>query len=417
MIKTLYNIFLQSKGVSTDTRTLKTGQIFIALSGDNFDGNTYIEQALALGAMHAISDRTTFEKHENVTVVSNTLETLQQLATYHRDLLNLPVIGLTGSNGKTTTKELIISVLKQSCKVTGTAGNLNNHIGVPLTLLSFTKDTEIGVVEMGANHQLEIAALSKIAKPNIGLITNYGKAHMEGFGGVEGIKKGKSELFDYLRSTNGTAVVGSWDHEQLKRSEGIKRVLTTPNCSVSNGSETLHFYVNDKLVKTNLTGVYNFQNAMLAYTIGTIFNIPEELIIKGISEYTPTNHRSQLMQVGNLNLILDSYNANPSSMEVAINNLASKENQIKIAVLGDMFELGAYALEEHTKIAELTVQQGIDQVYLIGSYFNDINVMGVFKFKSFDDFATNFPLNKNQKATVLIKGSRGMALERVLKLL
>lgn len=417
MILDLYNLFLKSTGVSTDTRTIEKGQLFIALSGDNFDGNTYINAALEKGAMHALSDSNDFRSNAQVTVVENTVAALQELATYHRQQLNIPVVGLTGSNGKTTTKELILSVLSQSFNVKGTKGNLNNHIGVPLTVLSLDKFTEIGVVEMGANHQQEIAALAKIAKPTYGLITNFGKAHLEGFGSLEGVKKGKSELYDFLEASNGTAIVGTWDKEQLARTHHIARIETPRDTSVLDNTELLSFIINGNTVNTQLTGIYNYHNALLAYSVGTIFNMDTDIIIKGISDYTPTNHRSQLIHVGKLQIIMDSYNANPSSMEAAITNLAGKNTPFKIAVLGDMFELGIYAQEEHQKIADFAQKYALDEIHLIGSNFNRTVTTNAIKHENFEAFAASFKHPKETKTTVLIKGSRGMALERVLKLL
>lgn len=418
MIENLYNLYTQSTGVSTDTRTITAGSLYFALSGENFNGNLFIPDALKKGALHAISDDSNFKNTTHVTVVKNVLATLQELATYHRDHLHIPIVGLTGSNGKTTTKELILSILSQRYNVKGTRGNLNNHIGVPLTLLSFDASTEIGVIEMGANHQLEIAALSSIAKPDYGLITNYGKAHLEGFGGVAGIIKGKSELYDFLRSSKGTAIVGSWDKEQIARSEGIKRVFTPNDTAIIDNTDLLEFRVRGKVIKTNLTGTYNYQNALLAYTVGTIFNVGEDKIITGIENYTPTNHRSQIIQLKNLQIIMDSYNANPSSMEVAIANLANKQTPYKIAILGDMFELGEYSHEEHQKIANLAKAAQFNEIHLIGTYFNKITQeKNINTYDTFEAFESVFRISREQKATVLIKGSRGMALERVLKLL
>lgn len=416
-IQTLYNQFIKSTGVSTDSRSITKDNLFIALSGESFNGNLYVQQALDAGASHAVSSDPHFNNNKKVTVVDDTLKTLQSLATHHRKTLNLPIVALTGSNGKTTTKELILAVLSQQFNVKGTKGNLNNHIGVPLTLLSFDKTTKIGVVEMGANHQQEIAALCSIALPNYGLITNYGKAHMEGFGGIEGIKKGKSEMYDFLRATNGTAIILRTDEEQIKRSAGINQILTPSNSNVVENEDTLSFTINDKLVKTQLTGIYNFNNALIAYAAGSIFNVNEDLIIKGIANYTPTNHRSQVVQLGQLTLILDSYNANPSSMQVAIENLASKKHTNKIAVLGDMFELGEYAHEEHSKITILAESLDIQQIHLIGTNFNKVKTNRALKHDTYEAFERQLSLNKDTDALVLIKGSRGMALERILNLL
>jgi UDP-N-acetylmuramoyl-tripeptide--D-alanyl-D-alanine ligase len=345
MIEKIHQIFLQSTGVSTDTRRIKNGNLFFALSGENFDGNLYVKRALDNGAIHAITSDLKWKNNSMVTVVDDVLLFLQQLATYHRNYINIPIIGLTGSNGKTTTKELILSVLSTKLRARGTVGNLNNHIGVPLTLLSFDASLHVGVVEMGANHPKEIETLCEIAQPNFGLITNYGKAHLEGFGSVEGIKTSKSELYNYLRKKNRVAIIGSWDPEQIVRSVGIKQILTPENTSIYTETPLLTFLTNGQLIKTNLTGTYNYHNALFAYTVGTIMNIPQEHIVKGISNYVPQNNRSQIIESGKTKIILDAYNANPSSMKAALENLNIQNASYKTAILGDMFEMGEYEAE------------------------------------------------------------------------
>ncbi|AGC77137.1 UDP-N-acetylmuramoyl-tripeptide--D-alanyl-D-alanine ligase [Nonlabens dokdonensis] len=415
MIEKLYHIFKSSTGVNTDTRSLKEGNLFFALSGKNFDGNEYIQKALEKGALHAVSSDPRWKDDKRVSVVTDVLECLQKLATYHRLELNIPIIGLTGSNGKTTTKELILSVLSTQFKVSGTKGNLNNHIGVPLTLLSFDDTIEIGVVEMGANHPNEIKTLSSIARPNFGLITNYGKAHLEGFGSIEGVKTSKSELYDYLKSSDGTVIVGRWDPEQIVRSSKIKQVFTPENTFIFSETPYLTFIVNNQLIKSNLTGVYNYHNALFAYTVGELLNVQPNNIVSGIENYIPKNNRSQILQRENTRIILDAYNANPSSMKVALENLASQKEKHKVAILGDMFELGEYAVQEHQNICDLAEKLKIKDIFLIGENFqNTLNTRAV-KYKTRKEFNNAYSMNTDKEQVILIKGSRGMGLEEILK--
>ncbi|WOI22797.1 UDP-N-acetylmuramoyl-tripeptide--D-alanyl-D-alanine ligase [Nonlabens ulvanivorans] len=416
-MKELYLIFLTSNGVQTDTRKIIDGQLFYALSGENFDGNSYVEQALSKGAIHAVSSDLKWENDSRVTVVKDTLKNLQQLATYHRKKINIPILSLTGSNGKTTTKELIISVLRQQFNVKGTAGNLNNHIGVPLTLLSFNESTDIGIVEMGANHLKEIETLSNITLPDYGLITNYGKAHLEGFGSEENIRIGKSELFEHLRKHNKTAIVGHWNKEQLKRSKGIERFLTSSDSKLIKAEPYISLEFEGKQCDTQLVGEYNYHNMLLAAAVGQIFNMSTTNIIKGLAHYTPNNNRSQIIQKGNLKIILDAYNANPSSMVVALKNLSKQSERKKIAILGDMFELGTYSTTEHQNIAELTQQLQIDQTYLIGEAFSKVSCEQAQLFENLESFNKQFNIDKTQESVLLIKGSRGMALERILEII
>lgn len=416
MIKEFYhNIFIKSSGVSTDTRTLSNRNVFIALTGDNFDGNKYIQQALENGASHVVTSDQQWKNHPNATVVTSTLDFLQNLATYHRIQLDIPIIALTGSNGKTTTKELILSVLETSYNVSGTKGNLNNHIGVPLTLLSLTHETEIGVVEMGANHMKEISKLSSIACPDYGLITNYGKAHLEGFGSEENIKIGKSELYDYLREKGKTSIIGNWDEEQHKRSHGIN-CIPTIEAKLLKSEPFISFEYAGQKCETQLTGSYNFNNMLFAITIGDIFNIPSKKILHGISNYLPQNNRSQLIEKDGLKIILDAYNANPSSMEVALYNISKQQENPKTVILGDMFELGPYAHKEHEKIAQLALELGIDNIHLVGESFSEINLEGSNSYKNFNDFKNHTDFLQALSGILLIKGSRGMALERILDL-
>ncbi|PPK97122.1 UDP-N-acetylmuramoyl-tripeptide--D-alanyl-D-alanine ligase [Nonlabens xylanidelens] len=415
MLEQLHQIFLKSNGVNTDTRSIEKDQLFFALTGDNFDGNQYIEQALNNGAIHAISSDTKWSTNPKVTVVKNTLTTLQELATFHRNQLNIPIIALTGSNGKTTTKELILSVLANQFKVKGTKGNLNNHIGVPLTLLSFDSSLQIGIVELGANHPKEIAALCDIAQPNIGLITNYGKAHLEGFGSIEGVKNSKSELYNYLKETNGKVIVSKWDPEQIVRTVGMNQFFTPSNTSIHSNTPYIQFIAEGNLIKTQLTGVYNYHNALFAYTVGKLMEMQTEQIVSGIENYAPKNNRSQIIIKNKTKIILDAYNANPSSMKVALENLASQNYTNKIAILGDMFELGAYAAEEHQNIASLTQKLKINDVYLIGENFFKSEVKSAIQFEDLTNFLEKTDLNTDTEQVILIKGSRGMSLEKILE--
>jgi UDP-N-acetylmuramoyl-tripeptide--D-alanyl-D-alanine ligase len=415
MTEELHHIFLQSTGVNTDTRNIEKGQLFFALSGEIFDGNIYVENALNKGAIHAVTSDSKWSTDSRVTVVESVLECLQQLATFHRHHINIPIIGLTGSNGKTTTKELILSVLSTEFKVKGTRGNLNNHIGVPLTLLSFDSSLHVGVVEMGANHPKEIEALCKIAQPNFGLITNYGKAHLEGFKGMEGVKTSKSELYSFLKESNNTAIIGRWDPEQIVRSVGINQVFTPESTSVYSEIPCIHFIVDGMLIKTQLTGVYNYHNALFAYAVGTLMDMNPENIVLGIKNYTPTNNRSQIIEIGKTKIILDAYNANPSSMKVALENLAIQDCIHKIAILGDMFELGEFAIEEHQNITTLAENLKINDILLIGENFNRSTTIHAIQYKDRNTFTDSYKIDTDKEQVILIKGSRGMGLENILK--
>ncbi|MDP3312445.1 UDP-N-acetylmuramoyl-tripeptide--D-alanyl-D-alanine ligase [Lutibacter sp.] len=415
-IQELYKLYSINFLVNTDTRKIRKGSIYFALKGNNFNGNNFALDALNNGAAYAVIDEE-IESHSNIIKVDDVLSTLQKLANYHRKHLKAPIISLTGSNGKTTTKELIYAVLSTTFNATATTGNLNNHIGVPLTLLAMTPKTEIGIVEMGANHIKEIEFLSSIAEPNFGYITNFGKAHLEGFGGVEGIIKGKSELYDFLRNSKGTAFVNEDDPLQVEKSEGIKTIPF--NSSAIKFIEAAPFVKVefDKVqINSQLIGKYNYYNIAAAIAIGNYFKIETSAIKNAIENYIPNNNRSQIIQKGTLKIILDAYNANPSSMEAALENFSQLEDSTKIIFLGDMFELGETSEEEHQKIAELATSFNFKQVFLIGKAFSTTNVKNALIYDSFDSFKDSNNYIKLTNSTILIKGSRGMALERILDL-
>lgn len=416
-IEKLYDTFLECNTVSTDTRKINLGCMFFALKGDNFNGNIFALEALKKGAKFAVIDDEKYNQHNNCILVDDVLKTLQNLATHHRKVLNIPVIALTGSNGKTTTKELINAVLSTTYKTSATKGNLNNHIGVPLTLLEFTQNTEIGIVEMGANHQKEIEFLTSIALPDYGLITNFGKAHLEGFGGFEGVIKGKSELYNHLKSHNKIVFVNEGDSNQLKQIGNYdKKIMFGSNMSIISAQPYVHLQFNNLAIRTHLTGAYNYNNIISAIAIGMHFKVTDALIIKAIENYIPSNNRSQTIERHTNTIILDAYNANPTSMVAALDNFGKMKGSEKIAILGDMFELGKSAEEEHQFIVEYCKNYNIKEIYLVGENFFrcKTNANNMTKFKSFEDFKNELANKTLKHKTILIKGSRGMALERIL---
>lgn len=425
-IEALYHCFLQCTQISTDTRKIEKNSMFFALKGENFDANTFAEAALEKGARYVVIDNSLYKTDERMLLVDNSLEALQQLASYHRKQLGLPIIALTGSNGKTTTKELINAVLATTYKTKATIGNLNNHIGVPLTLLSFKNDTEIGIVEMGANHQKEIEFLCTIAEPNFGYITNFGKAHLEGFGGYEGVIKGKSELYAHLEQHNKTAFVNLDDDIQKAKTSNLSRytfAVDDYNCDVRidkvSASPMVQVQYKEYAIQSNLVGLYNANNINAAIAIGNFFKINPDKIKQAIEGYIPTNNRSQMMEKSGNKIILDAYNANPSSMVAALENFSQLEGDYKIAILGDMFELGAESVDEHRHIVEKMAAKSNIEVYFIGKdfYSNKTEKPHLSFFESYDEFKTYFDAVKPTNKTILIKGSRGMALERVLELI
>ncbi len=424
-IDTLHQHFLKSTGICTDTRTITKGCLFFALKGENFNGNKFAQEALDKGAYKVIIDEVEYHKITGETLLcSNTLRALQKLACFHRDYLKLPIIALTGSNGKTTTKELINAVLSQKFKTVATKGNLNNHIGVPLTLLSMNSETEIGIVEMGANHLKEIESLCDIAKPDYGYITNFGKAHLEGFGSVEGVIKGKTELYRHLNAYNKTVFVNANDPKQLLYSQILNKITfgnKQQDCSIQliDASEKLKVSFKDLEIQSNLIGLYNFHNIAAAICIGDYFEVSKENIKKAIEDYIPTNNRSQLIEKGTNRIILDAYNANPSSMRVALENFKQSKGKNKVLFLGDMFELGKEAKKEHQNIVDFLEENTFDKMFLIGENFfkTKLTSSQIHQFKTFEDLQKELEVNPPKNSYLLIKASRGMALERILDLL
>lgn len=424
-IKTLYDYFLLCSSVCTDTRKIEQNCLFFSLTGDNFNGNTFAQQALEKGASYCVVDEKAYED-ERCFLFEDALQTLQQLATYHRNQLLIPIIALTGSNGKTTTKELINSVLSKKFKTTATSGNLNNHIGVPLTLLAMTDKTDIAIIEMGANHPTEIALLCNIAQPDYGLITNFGKAHLEGFGSVEGVIKAKSELYDYLKSHQKTIFVNENDATQVKQTLQYDNVynfglITSVDAMVEliSSQPFVSLKFNDAIIKSQLAGLYNFNNIAVAVGVGSYFKVDSADIISAIESYNPSNNRSQLMEKGSNMIIMDAYNANPTSMMAALENFKQLDREHKALFLGDMFELGATAEVEHQHIVDYIKENALGETFLVGKNFfkTQTNVSNIQKFETFNDLKNQLEKYPVENKFLLIKGSRGMALERILELL
>ncbi|MFA9186603.1 UDP-N-acetylmuramoyl-tripeptide--D-alanyl-D-alanine ligase [Flavobacterium sp. FBOR7N2.3] len=422
-ISCIHSLFLKSSGVSIDTRKIQEKSIFVAIKGERFDANTFASEALDKGASYVIIDNESYYIDERTILVEDSLVALQELAKYHRNYLKLPIVALTGSNGKTTTKELINVVLAQKFKTKATVGNLNNHIGVPLTLLSFDENTEIGIVEMGANHKKEIEFLCEIAQPDYGYITNFGKAHLEGFGGVEGVIEGKSEMYQYILKQDKLAFINLEDPIQVEKSKVLKHYsfgINRENADVKISEIKANPFVEvgfDSLqIKTYLIGLYNANNVNAALTIGKFFEVDDVAIKEALESYVPENNRSQLLVRAGNEIILDAYNANPSSMAVAIANFLQLEKPNKIMVLGDMFELGDESYKEHYSLVDSLKNETDVQCFFVGKAFFDCQmVKDNFRFyDSFESFSAGLKEVNFEKNTILIKGSRGMALERTL---
>ncbi len=424
-IDQLYKIYRQYPSVQTDTRKLKTGDLFFALKGPNFNGNQFASAALEAGSAYAVVDDPSLAGTDSrIIVVDDVLTTLQQLAKHHRQQFNIPFIAITGSNGKTTTKELVHAVLTTGYKTYTTQGNLNNHIGIPLTILSVKDDAEMAVIEMGANHLREIASYCEYTLPTHGIITNCGKAHLEGFGSIEGVRKGKGELYDYLRDNGGTAFV-MWDYDYLHTmSKGIATVVKygTINTAEIQGAiqqsepfltVSISKGAHIPIVKTQLVGAYNLPNVLVAITAGKYFNIPDEKIRTAIEHYTPSNSRSQLIEKDGNKFILDAYNANPTSMRAAIENFANIQANDKVLMLGGMAELGAESLQEHEGIINLIKQHAWKAVVLVGGDFLKLDHPFI-KMNNSTEAAVWFKEKQFTDTYFLIKGSRSMQMEKVL---
>ncbi len=423
-IEQLYKIFLQYLSVQTDSRKLKPNDLFFALSGPNFNGNLFAQQALDAGAAYAIVDEVTGLTSERIIKVDDALTTLQLLAKHHRQQFNIPFIAVTGSNGKTTTKELLHEVLSTTYKTYTTEGNLNNHIGIPITILKIKTDAEIALIEMGANHQKEIESYCQFTLPTHGLITNCGKAHLEGFGGEDGVKKGKGELFDYLRTNNGIAFIMN-DYNYLKEmSRGITTIKTygTAAADITGAIKSSTGFLEVAItkgaaidtIKTQLVGEYNLPNILAAVAVGKYFNVADEKIKLALENYVPSNSRSQLIEKGSNKIILDAYNANPTSMKAAIENFAKMAGDEKILLLGGMMELGEASLQEHGAIINVIDNYKWKAVVLVGGDYkklkhNYINLENSLHAKEW------LQQLKPQHAQMLIKGSRSMQMEKVLE--
>ena len=425
-IKDIHNLFLKCNSVSIDTRKILPNSLFISIKGDRFDANSFAKEALDKGASYVIIDNKSYYIDQRTILVKDSLIALQELSKYHREYLKLPIIALTGSNGKTTTKELIQVVLSKKFNTKATFGNLNNHIGVPLTLLSFNSETEIGIVEIGANHKKEIEFLCELAKPDYGYITNFGKAHLEGFGGIEGVIEGKSEMYKYLSLYNKLAFINLEDPIQVQKSEflkffsfGINKEIADVNIIAVKANPFVEIKYSNLIIKSHLIGLYNANNLNAALTIGKYFDVDDNLIKEGLESYIPENNRSQLISKGTNQIILDAYNANPSSMTVAIENFLQLDNTNKIMILGDMFELGDDSPKEHLEIIKLLLSKSDIKCFFVGSGFyanRTINSHCHF-YETFNSFSEYLKATKIANSTILIKGSRGMALERTLEYL
>lgn len=427
----LYQHFLKNSIISTDTRNIIPGSIFFALKGDHFNANEFANQAIEKGASYAVVDEDVHTSGEKCLLVNDALTALQNLARYHREQLNIPVIGLTGSNGKTTSKELLNAVLSERYKTFATFGNLNNHIGVPLSILSITNEVEVAIIEMGANHQKEIELLCTIAQPTHGIITNVGMAHLDGFGGFEGVKKGKAELYTYLKQHNGYTFINRENTFLMEMSlnAGLNKMLyygTENGNTIKGALKSSDPFIEvqwtnhetSSSVKTKLTGSYNFENILAAICIGDFFDMQPAEINKGLANYEPKNNRSQLTKTDHNTVICDFYNANPSSMSAALNNLTALSADQKTAILGDMFELGPESATQHELIAKQAVASSLDQIIFIGKYFYGFKdqIKGVF-FETPAEAAHFLEQNLIINNLVLLKGSRGMKLENLLQYL
>ena len=419
-LKDIYRLFLKYPAITTDSRNCPENSLFFALKGVSFNGNHFAKEAIKRGCKYAFVDEEKFADNRNIFYVADSLKTLQQLAKKHRKTLKTIVIGITGTNGKTTTKELIASVLKQKCRILYTQGNLNNHIGVPLTLLQLKKKDKIAVIEMGANHGGEIRELAEIAMPDYGLITNIGKAHLEGFGSFEGVIKAKGELYDYIRENQKKIFINHADGILGAISEGIMKITygTDKACctkgKIRESEPFLSVEWNRKVIRTNLIGSYNFENVLAAIAVGRYFDVPARRIVKALESYMPENDRSQYKETEKNKIIIDAYNANPTSMEASLSNFLQLSFPNKAVILGDMKELGEQSDKEHEKIVKILASEpSLSKVFLIGNCFKQTN--SVFNtYADVDEFLRWLQKNPVQDMMILIKGSNSMNLKKVV---
>ena len=430
-IEELYSVFINSSGVTTDTRTIAGNEIFFALKGENFNGNTFVREALDRGCNFVVADDPSLASLDRVEVVKDVLEVLQELAAFHRRRWKGRVLAITGSNGKTTTKELVASVLSRRYKILFSEGNLNNQIGVPLTLLKL-KDEEIAIIEMGANHQGEIARLSEIAAPDVGIITNIGKAHLEGFGGLEGVKRGKGELYDYLALHGRLAIVNMSDHilAGMAKERGLKHFSygTTKDCAVQGRLQEIENEIDgsfavdgvEYMMRSGLFGAYNFMNMLTAAATGIFYGVLPADISRAIASYQPENNRSQVLKGKSNTLIMDAYNANPTSMSLALDEFERWRHDKKMVILGDMHELGEDESQEHEAVLKKLTASGLRNVLLVGERFGRFSATADFPFRFFHSLGECMDYlreTKPEKSLILLKGSRKNALEELTNLL
>ncbi len=424
MIEQIYKLYSQKYRVTTDSRKIDDGSVFFALKGEHFDGNDFAYQVANDNiAACVVADRKDLPYHERLFIVDDSLTALQQLAKMHRERCGIPVIAITGTNGKTTTKELIAAVLSKKYNIIYTQGNFNNHLGLPLTLLQIRPETEIAVVEMGANHPGEIAQLCSIAQPDFGIITNIGKAHIEGFGSFEGVVKTKNELYQYLKTKDErqkTKVFVNGNNDLLMQlSEGMDRVVyeaKDERLKANDRSPFLEVEWNGKNIKTKLVGEYNYENVMAAITIGRHFKVEDELIIEALESYSPTNNRSQYIKTDKNEIVMDAYNANPTSMSHSIKNFRNISGDEHLLILGDMRELGHESAEEHHKIIMLLKELDFKNVMLVGEEFKKVN-NSYDSYTDIDELIEHIKGNDIRGCKILVKGSRGVRLEKVINLL
>ena len=422
-IEKIYQLYSQKYLVTTDSRKIENGSVFVALKGEHFDGNDFAYQVATENvAACVIADRKDLPQHERLFIVDDSLSALQELAKMHRERCQTPIIGITGTNGKTTTKELVAAVLSQKYNIIYTQGNFNNHLGVPLTLLQIKPDTEIAVVEMGANHPKEIEFLCSLAQPNFGIITNIGKAHIEGFGSFDGVVKTKNELYDFIKNTNGLVFFNN-DNPLLKDlAQSLNSVNYGKNdnadyhAEILSSNPYLSINWNNKTINTKLVGDYNFENVMAAISVGMHFNIEQEQIIKALENYSPTNNRSQFIRTDKNEVVMDAYNANPVSMSNSIQNFRNISDSNHLLILGDMKELGKESLNEHQEILNLIERLNFKNVILVGSEFSSVNNSFI-SFSNVDELINHINQNEISGKKILIKGSHSIHLEKIINLL